>query len=93
MTPNQLARVYLPETVGTPNPYWTKFRVGKGGNTIDRLANHICSRTKPFSFGNVTNVFMSVINRNHYALGSWAKGYELLTDKVVKKLRYRDGKL
>ncbi|MEM8575548.1 MAG: hypothetical protein AAGF48_13035 [Pseudomonadota bacterium] len=83
-----------PSAHGTPNPAWTKERLGRRtSNSFDRLAQHICSRTPPGSYGSKTALFMEIVCRNQSAIGSWDRGYEILTDKVAALLIQRDGEL
>lgn len=77
------------DTYGTPNPDWTKSKVGKFGNNIEKLAKHICTRTPPGQMLTKTNVFICIVNRNQKALGTWSNGYKILTDRVWELLNLR----
>lgn len=74
---------------GTPNPVWTK----RKGARLEALADHICTRTPPFSYHTPENVFIEICRRNTLVLGTWVKGYQILTDMVIDRLIDRDGRL
>ncbi|MGO4741758.1 hypothetical protein AB4099_35050 [Bosea sp. 2KB_26] len=80
------------KALSTPNPEWTKRRT-KTRRDIERLADHICTRTPPLSYGNLTRVYIQMVRRNYDALGTWLGGYEALTEMVAQRLIQRDGSL
>jgi hypothetical protein len=75
---------------GTPNPAWTK---RKKGLSINSLADHICTRTPPFSYGNRTNLEMIIVKRNYWLILCWNQGLEVLCNAIEKRLIERDGSL
>lgn len=84
---------FAPKAFGTPNPDWTKKRV-RTHAALERLADHICTRTPPLSYKNDRlRLYETIVRRNQDAIGFWDNGYEALTDQVSKRLIARDGSL
>jgi hypothetical protein len=74
----------------TSNPAWTK---RKKGLSINSLADHICTRTPPLSYGNRTNLEMIIVKRNYRLILGWYQGLEIICNAVEKRLIERDGSL
>ena len=85
-----MTTAFNPSAYGKPNPEWTKRKLGRG-NTLNALADHICTRTPPFAFDYKASLFITIVRRNQRAIGGWHQGYEILTDKVWSRLVERDG--
>lgn len=84
---------YDPKAFGTPNPAWTKKRLRTHAE-LERLADHICTRTPPHSYRNDRlRLYEIIVRRNQDAICFWDNGYEALTDQVCKRLIARDGSL
>lgn len=73
----------------TPNPAWTKEKC-KNKFDLQKLADHICTRTPPKSYASKTALYTAIVQRNQKALGSWGKGYLILTGMVEERLTARD---
>jgi len=81
-----------PKAFGKPNPAWTKKRT-KVDRDLERLADHICTRTPPHSYRTEIDLYEMIVRRNQYAIANWDHGYKVLTDRVHKRLIERDGSL
>lgn len=81
-----------PNAFGRANPGWTKKRT-KTHADLERLADHICTRTPPHSYRTELNLYERIVRRNQSAIGNWDRGYQALTDQVRQRLIERDGSL
>jgi hypothetical protein len=81
-----------PKAFGRPNPEWTKKRT-KVDSDLERLADHICTRTPPRSYKDEIALFEMIVRRNQDAIRNWEGGYHVLTARVKKRLIERDGSL
>jgi hypothetical protein len=81
-----------PKAFGRPNPAWIKKRTRVDGD-LERLADHICTRTPPHSYKTEIDLYEMIVRRNHDAIRNWEGGYKALTDRVRNRLIERDGSL
>ena len=83
---------FQPTKYNTKNPDWTRKRFKKG-DSLSALADHICTRTPAYSYGNHTNLEMIITIRNYSRLNQSYRACEILANMVASRLVMRDGKL
>lgn len=83
---------FQPTEYNTQNPDWVRGLWNKN-RPLSFLADHICRRTPPYSYGNHTHLENIIKIRNLKRLNNSLRRCEILANMVASRLIMRDGKL